>query len=155
MHDNIIIADTSSLIALNNIGELNILAKLYSSITITQEIIKEYGLELPNWIKIEKVSDEKKFRLLNLQLDEGESSAIALALEKDNSLLIIDERKGRATAKSLGISITGILGVILKAKELKYIDRVEPILHKLENVDFRMSGKLKNKILAKSQEFNS
>ncbi|MGB0932525.1 MAG: DUF3368 domain-containing protein [Chitinophagales bacterium] len=152
MLERIIIADASCLIALTNIGELEILQKVYEEITITPEIKEEFGDLLPDWIIIEEVLEKEKIALLELQLDKGESSAIALALEKENSLLIIDERKGRVIAKKMGVAITGILGVIIKAKEIGVIEKVKPLIEKLESVEFRISEKLKNQILKKVKE---
>jgi hypothetical protein len=75
-----------------------------------------------------------------------------LALENEASLLIIDEKKGRGIAKKLGIKITGILGVMIRAKEIGVINRVKPLIEKLEKVDFRMSERLKNQILERVGE---
>jgi predicted nucleic acid-binding protein len=152
MPKKIIISDTSSLIALTNIGELELLKKVYEEVVITPEIGEEYGLETPDWIRIEKIEDIQKFKLLNLELDKGESSGITLALENESSLLIIDEKKGRGIAKKLGIKITGILGVMIRAKEIGVINRVKPLIEKLEKVDFRMSERLKNQILERVGE---
>jgi predicted nucleic acid-binding protein len=152
MPEKIIISDTSSLIALTNIGELELLKKVYGEVVITPEIGEEYGLETPDWIRIEKIEDVQKFKLLNLELDKGESSGITLALENEASLLIIDEKKGRGIAKKLGIRITGILGVMIRAKEIGVINRVKPLIEKLEKVDFRMSERLKNQILERVGE---
>ena len=152
MPKKIIISDTSSLIALTNIGELELLKKVYEEVVITPEIGEEYGLETPDWIRIEKIEDVQKFKLLNLELDKGESSGITLALENEASLLIIDEKKGRGIAKKLGIKITGILGVMIRAKEIGVINRVKPLIEKLEKVDFRMSERLKNQILERVGE---
>ncbi len=96
--------------------------------------------------------DEKKTRLLNLDLDLGESGCIALALEHEKSLLIIDEKKGRNVAKKLGIKIIGIQGVIIKAKEMGVISQVSPIIDKLATNGFRMSEKLKSKLLDRVKE---
>ena len=152
MPKKIIISDTSSLIALTNIGELELLKKVYEEVVITPEIGEEYGLDTPDWIRIEKIEDIQKFKLLNLELDKGESSGITLALENEASLLIIDEKKGRGIAKKLGIKITGILGVMIRAKEIGAINRVKPLIEKLEKVDFRMSERLKNQILERVGE---
>ena len=48
----IIIADTSCFILLTNIGELNLLHKVYGEITTTIEIVIEYGETLPEWVTI-------------------------------------------------------------------------------------------------------
>jgi len=52
-----------------------------------------------------------------VQLDPGESEAIALALEINADLLLIDERRGRTEANRLDIRITGLLGVLVEAKQ--------------------------------------
>jgi len=152
MPDRVIIADSSGLIALSNIGELQLLHQVYEQITITPEIESEFGESLPNWIMVEEVIDKKKISILELELDKGESSAVALAIEKENSLLIIDEKKGRSVAKKMGIKIIGILGVAVKAKEIGLIEKVSPIIEKLEKVDFRISATLKEKTLERVGE---
>lgn len=152
MPEKVIIADSSSLIALSNINELQILQKLYKQIIITPQIKNEFGESLPDWIIVEEVKDKMVMSVLELELDKGEASAIALAIEKENSLLIIDEKKGRKMAKQMELKITGILGVMVKAKEIGLIEKVKPILNKLEKIEFRISTKLKEEILKRADE---
>lgn len=147
MPDRIIIADTSALIAFSNIKMLPLLKDLYGYVLVTPQVSIEFGEELPDWIKVEHVADIKKIELLQLELDLGEASAIALAIENPDSTLIIDEYKGRTIAKRMGLKITGILGVIVKAKTLNVIGEVKPIIEKLEGVNFRIAPKLKVQIL--------
>ncbi|MDR9374415.1 MAG: DUF3368 domain-containing protein [Schleiferiaceae bacterium] len=152
MAKKIIIADTSSLIALSNIGDLELLRKLHEEILITSQIAEEFGLTLPSWIKIEGIKDQKIFKLLKLELDAGESSAIALALENKESLLIIDEKKGREIAKKMDIKITGILGLMLRAKELGLLKKIKPHLDSLDRAGFRMSSQIRVQILRRAGE---
>lgn len=150
MSREIIIADASCLIVLENIQELSLLHKLFGEVLITEEVKDEFGFDLPEWLKVREVKDQSKKEILNLILDKGEASAIALALEIAESVLIIDEKKGRRIAQESGLKIVGTLGLILKAKENNLIDSTEEILEKLENADFRISPTLKAKILDKS-----
>ncbi len=94
-----IISDTSCLIVLTNIGELDLLRKTYGSIVTTVEIAIEFGEPLPDWVIIEKVSDKSKQQLLEMQIDKGESSAIALALETPESTVILDDYRARKIAE--------------------------------------------------------
>lgn len=55
--------------------------------------------------------------MLQLELDAGEASTIALALENPDGRIILDERKGRSVAKRLGLKVTGTFGIIIKAKD--------------------------------------
>ena len=113
--DKIIVSDTSCLIALANIDKLEILKDLYKEVIITEEVNNEYGSSLPEWIFIVEVKNRQKQSELETRLDKGEASSIALALEIQNSTLIIDEIKGRKIAQSLSIDIIGTIGVILLA----------------------------------------
>ena len=122
----IIISDTSTLILFHKIGEFNLLQKVYGELITTPEIADEFGEELPDWIKIQKVSDKKYQNFLETQVDFGESSAIALATEYDDVLLLLDDLKARKLAVRLNFKITGALGVIHKAKQLAIIDKVKP-----------------------------
>jgi predicted nucleic acid-binding protein len=148
MNREIVIADSSCLIVLENIQELSLLKKLFGEILITQDVKTEFGLELPKWIKIRTIKDQSRVDALALVLDKGEASAIALSMETAESVLIIDEKKGRRIAQELNIKIIGTLGIILKAKENGLISSIEDILEKLENADFRISPSLKKKILS-------
>ena len=96
--NKIIISDTSCLIALSNIGLLNILKDLYQEIIITQNVNDEFGENLPDWIIVLKVKNTDRQADIAKSLDKGEASSLALALEINNSILIIDEIKGRKIA---------------------------------------------------------
>jgi predicted nucleic acid-binding protein len=135
---SVIISDTSCLIGLTNIGLLDILQKLYRSILITPEVAEEFGSPLPDWIQIVPVANTQKTDEFLKTLDIGESSAIALASETANSLLIIDELKGRRFASSLGIDIIGTLGLLINAYQAGFISDYSSILNNLRNSGFRI-----------------
>ncbi|MDF1550472.1 MAG: DUF3368 domain-containing protein, partial [Bacteroidales bacterium] len=87
------ISDTSSLILFHKIGELELLRKVYSRVIVTPEVQTEFQERLPDWIKIESVQDKKYQEFLETQVDWGEASAIALAKEIENPLLLLDDLK--------------------------------------------------------------
>jgi predicted nucleic acid-binding protein len=68
---------------------------------------------------------------LQLEVDEGEAEAIALAFELNADLLLIDERIGRAVASRLGIRFIGLLGVLIEARHKGLILAVKPVLDEL------------------------
>ena len=147
-----IISDTSCFIILTNINELDILYKVYGKIVTTIDIAIEYGDALPEWVEIETVSDKYWQQLLELQIDKGESSAIALALEKPGSTVILDDYKARKIAQQLGIIYTGTLGVIIKAKLKGIIPSIKPILEKIKLTDFRLSPEIELMALKEAKE---
>lgn len=147
-----IISDTSCLIILSNIGELELLHKVYGEIITTIDIANEFGDTLPNWVEIKKVNDTSKQQLLELQIDKGESSAIALALEIPESTLILDDIKARKIANKLGLNFTGTIGVIIKAKLKGIIPSIKPILEKIKLTDFRISVELEMQALREAKE---
>src|SRR5688572_19197429 len=98
-----IISDTSCLILLEKIGEFDLLHEVFGEILITQDIKDEYGSPLPDWISIQNPVNKKYREILEASVDKGEASAIALAVEFVDCLLVIDDLKGRNLAETLGI----------------------------------------------------
>ncbi|MBS1605238.1 MAG: DUF3368 domain-containing protein [Bacteroidetes bacterium] len=147
-----IVSDTSCFIVLTNIGELDLLRKVYGSIVTTIDIAIEFGEPLPDWVIIEKVTDKYRQQLLEMQIDKGESSAIALALETPDSTVILDDYRARKIAEQLGVSYTGTIGVIIKAKTNGAIPSIKPILAKIKETDFRLSPDLERQALLAAGE---
>jgi predicted nucleic acid-binding protein len=84
----VVISDTSTLIIFHKIGELNLLQSVYDELVTTPEVAEEFGETLPNWIEIKSATDKKYQTFLETQVDPGEASAIALATEYDDVLLL-------------------------------------------------------------------
>ena len=127
-----IVSDTSCFIVLTNIGELELLHKVYGQIITTLDIATEYVEALPEWVEIVAVKDKYRQQLLEMQIDSGESSAIALALETPGSTIILDDYKARKIADRLGLMFTGTIGVIIKAKLSGIIPSIKPFLEKMK-----------------------
>ncbi len=148
----VVISDTSVLILFHKIDEFEILKDVYRELITTPQIAAEFGDVLPKWIKIQAPTDEKYQNLLATQIDKGEASAIALAVEYKNVLILVDDLKARKLATKLGFKITGTLGVINKAKHMSIIPKVKPLIDKLLRTDFRIAEKIIDEILILNDE---
>jgi predicted nucleic acid-binding protein len=73
-------------------------------------------------------------------------------LEKVDVLLILDDLKGRKEAEKLGFRITGTLGILFKAKKVGLITELKSLIEKLKVVGFRLSPKIEEEILRRSNE---
>jgi len=151
MHKTII-SDTSCFIILSNIGEIELLNKVYGQIVTTVDIAAEYGEPLPEWVEVVTVKDKYRQQLLEMQIDKGESSAIALALETPDSTIILDDYKARKIAGQLGLVFTGTIGVIIKAKITGTIPSIKPFLEKIKQTDFRLSADIELQALKEAGE---
>jgi predicted nucleic acid-binding protein len=148
----VIITDASCLILLDKIGRLDLLSKVYGSLLTTPEVAAEFGKALPEWLAIQSPQNANIQRMAEANLDPGESSAIALAIEKEDCLLILDDLKGRKFAESLGIAFTGTLGVVIEAKLSGAIPSVKTVLNEIRQTNFRLTDKLEQLALKLSGE---
>jgi predicted nucleic acid-binding protein len=121
----VILSDASCLILLEKIDQFDLLEKVFGEITITPEVEQEYGRTLPEWIKVSAVQNKMYQELLTVNVDAGAASVIALAVELENCLLIMDDWKGGEAARKLEIKFTGTLGVMLVAKEAGIISSLK------------------------------
>ncbi|HET8524547.1 MAG TPA: DUF3368 domain-containing protein [Thermomicrobiales bacterium] len=75
-------------------------------------------------------------------LDPGETEVLSLALELDHVGVVLDERSARRVGLSLGLPITGTVGILITARQQTLIPKLRPILEALRLVDFYMSEEL-------------
>ncbi|MBX2980110.1 MAG: DUF3368 domain-containing protein [Flavobacteriales bacterium] len=143
----VIISDSSCLITLTNAGHLELLKHVYGQITTTSIVAQEFGLPLPVWVVLKDPIDEKLVARFMDLVDGGEASAIALAMETERSVVILDDLAARRLATDLEIPHTGTIGVLLKAKTQSLIPALEPVLSDLKSVGFRISSDLEEKAL--------
>jgi len=157
----IVISDTSAITNLAAIGQLQLLPQLYNQVTIPEAVYRELvdiappvpgtqEVQTAAWLKVIQVINYKIVKRLQdeVRLDLGESEAIALTLELDADLLLIDERRGRAEADRLGVKITGLLGILVEAKRKNLIVTVKPLMDALiATSEFRVSSALYKQIL--------
>jgi predicted nucleic acid-binding protein len=83
------------------------------------------------WITAEQVENEAFVQLLRQDLDRGEAEAIALAIQLKADWVLLDERDGRKVAITLGLNITGILGIILRGWREGELSSVRDIVNQL------------------------
>ena len=148
----IIIADTSCLILISKIGAFEILQRLFSEVVVTSVIAEEFGEPLPSFFKLKDAQNKNYQNILQTSVDKGEASAIALAVEQDECLLILDDQKARTLASELKLKHTGTLGILVDAKLSGYIPSVKPLLDKIRETNFRLSPELESKILNRAGE---
>jgi predicted nucleic acid-binding protein len=140
----IIVSDTSPINNLAAIHQLSLLQQLYSTVIIPEAVYRELTdpdfpvagaieVQTLDWIQTRQVSDRTVVEALTIELDIGEAEAIALALEIESDQLLIDERRGRMVANKLNLHYTGILGILVEAKNQELISEVKPLLDALRN----------------------
>lgn len=122
------VSNTSPILNLAIVGHLVLLREQFEEILIPPAVVKELRPEedLPGcaavreareggWLRVEEVKDRSLVQVLRSNVDEGEAEAIALALQVKAEWVLMDQREGRRIAKSLGLKVTGVLGILLRA----------------------------------------
>jgi len=138
----IIVFDTSSLIALERINLLEILCQLYKEVIVPESVIKEFGnISLP-CLSIRKIeSNLLKLLITDLNLGKGEAEVIALANQKGLTV-VIDDSKARKVAENMGLKLTGTIGVLMRAEKEGLIVSAPDKVKELKEKGFYVSEEL-------------
>ena len=145
--------DASVLIALDSIGEIEILRDIVGRVHVTAEVAREIGTErasaslrkaLESWIHVEAVRGHAT-RYRRLGLGAGEAS---LFLTPREDILVLDDRPARRVADSEGRAYTGLLGLLQAAVAAGLLgrSRAREILGKLVRSGFRLRVDLYERI---------
>jgi predicted nucleic acid-binding protein len=127
----LVVTNTTPLIALTAAtGNLDVLRALYNRVIVPYEVAQEiraggkeaFGLDVfeqATWLEINPTPVILPPYLQNT-LDLGEASVIQTALQLGVNRVCIDETIGRRVARLSNLSVTGSIGVLLKAKSMGY-----------------------------------
>jgi predicted nucleic acid-binding protein len=160
----IVISNASPIINLAIIGRLGLLKKFWGRIFIPEAVWKEVVIDgedkdevveikKADWIVVEKVKDQNLTLLLMQNLDKGESETIALAIEKNADIILLDETDAREAADIYKIEKTGVLGILLLAKLKNEIPSLKQEIEKLKiKANFRLKDSLIQSVLKDAGE---
>ncbi len=106
-----------------------------------------------DWIHVECISDQSDKKMYKAKLHDGEVEVMILAQEKPEAdLVIIDDNAAKKTAKYLGLTVTGTMGVLLKAKKAGVIEKVAPVIAEMKQRGFYISRELERMVLEQADE---
>lgn len=96
---------------------------------------------------MEKIRSDADRKMYKAKLHAGEVEVMILAQEQEADLVIIDDNAAKKTAKYLGLTVTGTLGVLIRAKQKGLIERVQPLLSEMKRNGFYISAKVEKMVL--------
>jgi uncharacterized protein len=151
----IVVVNTSPLVALDRIGQIDLLPKLFGKVIRPQSVVDElkaghsvYGgsdaLYNASWIK---TVDDPPEMVLRKELGAGETAVIALALKTKADLVILDDLAARNVAVELGLPVTGTIGVLLAAHQKGNLPDLQGVVNSLKSSGFRISDAVITSIL--------
>ncbi len=155
----IVVTDTSVVLNLCWLGLESLLPAIYEDVLAPEQVRQEFerkavtdprfvGLRFPFFIAIENTTVIPAALTDNPDLDPGEIAAIALALARGISDVLIDESSGRAAAISLGLHVTGLLGILIEGKRRQLVPALLPLLDSLSaGARFWMDARLRQHVL--------
>jgi len=158
-----VILNNTPLVALWILDRFDLLRDLYSSVVIPQAVEDEFlavdadrrraGLRAAPWIESAALTVPAYAHAFS-GLDLGEAEVLALALETSARLVVMDERKGRAYARRLGLPITGTVGILLAAKRQGFVPHIGPMISELLVHQFYLHSSLVSQALVTAGEVN-
>ena len=158
-----VIVNSTPIILLSNINQLELLKQIYGEITIPQAVYDEVT-EKPDtacqnlknhfdWIKIETIKNPLQKKMYQAKLHDGEVEVMILAQEEPKAdLVILDDNTAKKTARFLELTVTGTLGILVKAKQLKLIEKIKPLMDALIDNGFFVAQNVYNMVLEQAGE---
>jgi uncharacterized protein len=139
-----IVSNATPLIAFAKINQLSLLQKIVGNLVIPAAVAREIStypvgksgfidLQQETWINVRSLASEQPVNLLLPILDRGEAETIALGLEEQAKLVLIDELSGRKVAQALNLNISGAVGILILAKQVGEIAAVKPLIEAMRH----------------------
>ena len=159
--------DASTLIALGSIGELELLATLAGEPTVASAVRAEVTTEpaatalkefLDDHATERELPDDARRRGQEVLGDEtlsGDAAVVGAVLAADGDVAVVsDDRRVRTTARGLGATVTGTIGVVGRAVMVGTLDEqgANRRLDRLDERGLHMTAELRRKAEALIEE---
>lgn len=157
-----VVCDTSPLILLAKIGRLELLFLLYNQVVIPVSVLDEVRVRSTEETTAIEAQVEKRaleieresvevLESVPADLGAGERAAIAVAIETEADLVVLDDRAGRRVARERGLSVTGTVGILIEARARNMLSSVRGELDHLVEAGMWIDEAFYHRIL---QEFD-
>ena len=152
------IVNASPLIFLGNAGFLHFLQVAAGEILVPSSVVEELrrggtrepaakAIESCDWLRIVEAPPVPPL-VLAWDLGSGESAVLAYAFANPDTIAVLDDLAGRRCAETLGIPVTGTLGLVLIAKRRGMISAARPVLDVLRDSGMYLSSAVLDRALA-------
>lgn len=128
MNSAVAVFDAGPLITFHKTETLWLPDALFVRILVPPAVVREVQLSLGRAPESFEVHAPRMRLLLPEPLGPGEREAIALAMEIDSDVVVLDDHRTRAAALELGLMVTGTLGLLVRAKQQGLISHVRPLM---------------------------
>ncbi|MEA5417996.1 DUF3368 domain-containing protein [Spirulina sp. CCNP1310] len=137
-------------------GQIYIPSAVATELKVNEDLPGSHALKTAineEWLIPQTVKNTALVNLLQRDLHQGEAEAIALAVECSANKILLDEKEARQIARALGLSITGILGIVLKGWHEGSVSSLKAVTKRLQQeANFRIAPPLLAQILRESGE---
>jgi predicted nucleic acid-binding protein len=159
----LVVCDTSPIRALHVLGLLRILPVLFEEVLLAPAVVAELAVEVPGigavdcskweFLRVASPKSVDAVRESFAGLGSGECQALALAVERHADFVLIDDGEARAAAKRLNLVPLGVLGTLVRAKDVGLVPTVAPLIDRLvEEIGFRVSPQVRRDVLDLANE---
>ncbi len=147
----LVVSNTSPISYLVVIGHIDLLPRLFETITIPETVRDELNASKaplvvqtwiaspPTWLSLQSTAPSPDSELL--KLDAGERAAISLAETLKADLILLDDLAARRVAANRRLAFTGVLGILDRAAIRGWVDLADAIAQ-LQQTNFRASSVL-------------
>jgi len=145
------VVNASPIIALAKVGQLDLLERLATQVLVPEPVVSEVlagPADDPAHQALERGWGTRvrpgpiPVAIVEWGLGSGESSVLAVALERQSCTAVLDDASGRMCARALGVPLIGTLGVVLRAKRRGLIASASEVATALRDSGLRLDDRM-------------
>lgn len=153
-----VVSNTSPLLFLAKIDRLGLLPELYGQLVIPEAVVDE--VEAKSTTDTDRIRHWKHQSRIEVRpapvairehlpsdLGAGEQGAIALGLDIQSDLVLLDDQEGRRLARRHELAVTGTIGVLVEAHERGAVASLQQELDRLVDAGLWISEAFYERLL--------